>query len=348
MKRGTPNHPKTLALAAALGLERYAAVGILECLWHFAGQYARRGDIGRHANTAIAAGVGWSGDAEEFISALVTCGWLDACPCHRLRIHDWHEHADQPVHKTTEVRNQGFIECYETDGGRISDGYPKDSGDSPPAGIRHKAQGTGQTAKRTNSLSESGEKRENAIVGAAGDEEAPRDSDDESRRAGGGGLAGRSRVRGSEERLAGLRSHSRGRNRVRGGEARLESARDVGATGADSDGPASVRDRGDDRPPEGSAADERAAEDQVRGSNFRAAADLDIKILRACREISRRTGLPGWKVMRQITSYKRPDGSMSAGVEDPSRLGSVLAREKALGDATWWLEHPEGDERGSS
>ena len=54
MKRGTPDHPKTLELADRLGLERWGAVGLLECLWHFAAHYAKRGDVGRFSDEAIA------------------------------------------------------------------------------------------------------------------------------------------------------------------------------------------------------------------------------------------------------------------------------------------------------
>lgn len=91
------------------------------------------------------------------------------------------------------------------------------------------------------------------------------------------------------------------------------------------------------------ATDDRTEAERVRGSNFRAAADLDIQILRAVHEISERTGQSAWKVVREVTSYKRRDGTMSAGVEDPSRLGSILAREKALEDALAWIAHLDGE-----
>lgn len=87
----------------------------------------------------------------------------------------------------------------------------------------------------------------------------------------------------------------------------------------------------------GPGGDERPEHERVRGSNFREASDLDVKILRAVRQISERTGKPAWDVCRKVTSYKRKAGEMSAGVEDPSRLGSILARQKALEDAEWWL-----------
>lgn len=112
MKRGTPQHPKTLDLAAKLGIERWAAVGILESLWHFAANYAKAGDIGRHSDAAIAAGIGWLGDSQQLASALLATGWLDACKCHRLRVHDWPDHADQTVGRSEEVKRRGFLKCY--------------------------------------------------------------------------------------------------------------------------------------------------------------------------------------------------------------------------------------------
>lgn len=141
MKRGGPSHPKTLGLAKALGGERYAAVGILESLWHFTAQYARRGDIGRYEDSAIAEAIGWTGEPSKLIEALVKRGFLDRCRCHRLRVHDWPDHADQAVEKTKEVVKSGFLECYG-DINSLSEEYPKDSGDLPSAG-KGNGKGTG-------------------------------------------------------------------------------------------------------------------------------------------------------------------------------------------------------------
>jgi hypothetical protein len=77
MKRGTPDHPKVYALAEALGIRRPAALGHLELLFHFAAQYAPRGDAGRYPDKRIAAATGWPGKAEKLIESLVTTGWLD-------------------------------------------------------------------------------------------------------------------------------------------------------------------------------------------------------------------------------------------------------------------------------
>lgn len=119
MKRGTPDHPKARALAARLKLRRWEVVGLLESLWHFASGYARRGDVGRHTDDEIASHLEWGGDARELVEALVATRWLDRCACHRLRIHDWPDHADQTVRRSQEVKTSGFIGCYTDPDARI-------------------------------------------------------------------------------------------------------------------------------------------------------------------------------------------------------------------------------------
>ena len=115
MKRGTPDHPKTKALAAILGLKRWQVVGLLESLWHFAGQYARRGNIGKWSNEEIAAAMEWEGNPGDLIAALVKSRWVDECTQYRLVIHDWHDHADQTIMRSDEVRKLGFASCVLAD-----------------------------------------------------------------------------------------------------------------------------------------------------------------------------------------------------------------------------------------
>lgn len=113
MKRGTPSHPKTLDLAGILDVPVYVAVGILESIWQFAMQHAKRGDLGRHRDQAIARAIGWERPADTLVNALVDAGWLDRCDCHRLKIHDWPSHADQGVARSDEVKAVGWLECYQ-------------------------------------------------------------------------------------------------------------------------------------------------------------------------------------------------------------------------------------------
>jgi len=75
MLRGTPEHPKAIALQKALGLSKPNVVGLLELLWHFTAAYAPAGDVGRWPDEAIAGYCGHE-DAPLFIEALVAAaGW---------------------------------------------------------------------------------------------------------------------------------------------------------------------------------------------------------------------------------------------------------------------------------
>jgi len=100
-KRGTLDHPKTRRLANLLGLEPWGALGILEALWHFTGQFAPDGELSRFKSSEIAAGVRYTGNANELLSALMEAGWIDKYRS-RLVIHDWPDHADQAVKKRVE------------------------------------------------------------------------------------------------------------------------------------------------------------------------------------------------------------------------------------------------------
>ena len=105
MKNCCMGHLKTEALVKALGLRKYEAIGILECLFQFAQSSAKEGNIGKYSNLQIALAMGWVDgdvdkgldDADRLIDALLTCGFLDNDPDHRLIIHDWEEHAPNYV-----------------------------------------------------------------------------------------------------------------------------------------------------------------------------------------------------------------------------------------------------------
>lgn len=114
MKRGTPEHPKTRDLANILGIPILHAVGILEAMFHFAAKYARNGAIGSGSNALFAKQIGWEGDPDALVDALLnakgtkTHGWLERHDTYRLVIHDWHEHADDSVRKTMHRNGELF------------------------------------------------------------------------------------------------------------------------------------------------------------------------------------------------------------------------------------------------
>jgi hypothetical protein len=86
------DHPKTLELAARLGVSKPTAIGHLELLWAFVGKLATQGNIGKYGDGAIARAAEWQGDPTAFVDGLLLAGFLDECGTHRLVVHDWSEH----------------------------------------------------------------------------------------------------------------------------------------------------------------------------------------------------------------------------------------------------------------
>src|ERR1044071_8977558 len=120
MKRGGPEHPKTLDLAERLKCGRATAVGHLELLFHFTAKYAPQGDIGRYSDRQIESALDWSPGRwkrdGELIKALLDAGWLESHAVHRLIVHHWHHHADDSVRKRMSRAGLSFL----TDTSKVS------------------------------------------------------------------------------------------------------------------------------------------------------------------------------------------------------------------------------------
>jgi hypothetical protein len=101
------------SLAEKLEIPLHAAVGIMEMLWHYSGEYTPKGDIGRLADGVIAKAVDWRGDTSKLISVLIQTGWLDVNEEHRLVIHDWPQHCEQYVERKLERCGQKFLSVYK-------------------------------------------------------------------------------------------------------------------------------------------------------------------------------------------------------------------------------------------
>lgn len=99
MKRGTPEHPKTIRLAKKLGIPIAQAVGTLELLWHWTAKFVPAGDVGRYLDEEIEAACIWEGEPGVLIPALVASRFLDTDDVSRLVVHDWPAHAEASVHK---------------------------------------------------------------------------------------------------------------------------------------------------------------------------------------------------------------------------------------------------------
>lgn len=86
-------------LADRLAIERFAAVGLLECLWHATAQHHPDGQIGRWSNRLIARAVYWTFDPDVLVKALTDSGFFDINVAGGLVVHDWPSHCDDTTHR---------------------------------------------------------------------------------------------------------------------------------------------------------------------------------------------------------------------------------------------------------
>ena len=109
MKIDGLTHPKTKELAFTLEIPLPHAIGLLELLWAFVAQQTPQGNIGKWSNQVIAGEAGWQGDADRFIDALISVGFLDENEDHRLLVHDWSDHAPNWVHAKLKKKGRSII-----------------------------------------------------------------------------------------------------------------------------------------------------------------------------------------------------------------------------------------------
>lgn len=87
------DHPKKDRLAELLwpdaqtDLSDYGAIGVVHCLWWWAADYAKDGDLSRYSNAQVAKGCRWYGDPATLMAALIEAGFIDS----DRHIHDWME-----------------------------------------------------------------------------------------------------------------------------------------------------------------------------------------------------------------------------------------------------------------
>jgi len=121
MKRSGFDHPKLGRLCKLLGVPRYAAVGIVESLWHFTAKHAPAGDVGKWSDDEIAEALCWDGDSVALVNALVESRLLDRSESHRLAVHDWDQHCDDSVHNCLARRVELFANGQQPKLSRIGD-----------------------------------------------------------------------------------------------------------------------------------------------------------------------------------------------------------------------------------
>jgi hypothetical protein len=103
------DHPKTMELAARLGVELPTAIGYLELLWAFTGKKTPQGDIGKWSDAVIASSCLWRGAPSDFVQALLSARFVDTDPECRLIVHDWHEHCPNWVRAKLKKDGASFV-----------------------------------------------------------------------------------------------------------------------------------------------------------------------------------------------------------------------------------------------
>ncbi|HEX6786979.1 MAG TPA: hypothetical protein VF076_07260 [Acidimicrobiales bacterium] len=68
--------PRTVNLAASLGVNRHEALGVIDCLYGWTAAHAPSGDLAPYSDAAIALACDWSGPAETLVTALLEAGVL--------------------------------------------------------------------------------------------------------------------------------------------------------------------------------------------------------------------------------------------------------------------------------
>lgn len=83
-------HPKVYVLVDALGVSKAQILGHLHLIWWWCVDYAPDGVISQNDVTVARAGE-WTGDPKQFVTALVTAGFIDRVD-DVLVVHDWGEY----------------------------------------------------------------------------------------------------------------------------------------------------------------------------------------------------------------------------------------------------------------
>lgn len=70
------HHPKIIELCKRLGVPFYAGVGIIKCIEGAILPYSADGNIVKYGRAVLATAIGWEGDPDLLLDALISSGWV--------------------------------------------------------------------------------------------------------------------------------------------------------------------------------------------------------------------------------------------------------------------------------
>lgn len=102
-------HKKTLKLACRLGIEISQAIGLMVTLWLWAIDNAPDGSLEGIESPLLARAIGWSGDPQKLVDAMLDAGLIDGDHLHNWgerngKLIDQREAAKERSHKSREAR----------------------------------------------------------------------------------------------------------------------------------------------------------------------------------------------------------------------------------------------------
>ena len=95
------DHRKIVDLAARLNIPEQYAAGLCIYMWTWALDNAPEGVLEMSARLVTKAS-GWTGDEDDFLSAMLLSKWLEKTPENTLYIHDWEQYAGRLIEKRRE------------------------------------------------------------------------------------------------------------------------------------------------------------------------------------------------------------------------------------------------------
>lgn len=104
---GAYEHPKTRRLARTLGLDPWAALGLMEAVWAWVRKAARDGRIDEDQWEDLADYLRWRQPAAELAKLLVDAKFIDARDGWWW-VHDWDQHADDTTRKALDRSGKTF------------------------------------------------------------------------------------------------------------------------------------------------------------------------------------------------------------------------------------------------
>lgn len=128
------SHRKTLRLARLLSLDRWSVVGRISALWNWALDSAQDGVVPAEDSDFIADVMGWEGDPEELITALLSAGFLEWKEDNTYFIHDWWDFGGKMILARRADAERKRTERAAKHVQRTSNGHPEDV--QPPSGRR--------------------------------------------------------------------------------------------------------------------------------------------------------------------------------------------------------------------